>query len=77
LNGSIAVGESCEGKRVRQRREAIRTDGGFAVERGICVRRTGIRVSRFSDMISGDSMTMTYSVLMAFARRVGEGRERD
>jgi hypothetical protein len=44
---------------VRQRREAIRTGGGFAAERGICVRRMGITVSRFSDMISGDSMTIT------------------
>lgn len=39
--------------------------------------RIGIIISICEDIISGDSITMTYKVLIAFARRTGEGRLKD
>ena len=37
------------------------------------MRRLGIIVGRCDDIISGDSITMMYNVLIAFARNAGDG----
>jgi hypothetical protein len=55
----------------------MRTDTGFEGVKLICLRRIGIIVSMCDLMISGDSIMRMYSVLIAFARRTGEGRVRD
>jgi hypothetical protein len=65
------------GNIARHRRDEIRTFAGFEEDNSICWRRLGIICSRCVDIISGDSITMTYKVSMMFARNTGEGRWRD
>jgi len=77
LKGFIASKGRLVGRIARQRRDEIRTADGVEGDETICVRRTGITVARWEEMTSGDSMTITYSVSMAFPRNTGDGKLSD
>ena len=59
LKRSTASKGRCVGNIDRHRSDEIRNVDGFAGDRSIWFRRTGIMASKCDDTTSGDSMTIT------------------